>query len=151
MQPAWWLCGIRAHQRKNGLCLHFFLGESCPLALTLMPDTSIHPYMPLVTFNLLQGWIPQGVNLSKFLCGAFQEEMPENPTFFFPTDSTLTGFYSQKLWGLIFLALNPELHGQVWSWDPSLLVYPSVLHPPDVCLRPSHSTSPPLQPSYPSR
>ena len=33
--------------------LEFCLGESCPLVLTLMPDTSVSPPMPLAPFQLL--------------------------------------------------------------------------------------------------
>ena len=47
----------RAQKRDNGLCLPFCLGENCPPALALMPDTSIPPCTPLVPFKLLpQCW-----------------------------------------------------------------------------------------------
>ena len=36
----------RVQKRDNGLCLPFCLGEGCPAALTLMPDTSVPPCMP---------------------------------------------------------------------------------------------------------
>ena len=46
--------------------LEFCLGKSSPLALALMPDTSISLYMPLVTFKLLlQCWSPERVSLRK--------------------------------------------------------------------------------------
>ena len=41
------------------------------------------------------------------------------------TNSIPGGFCSQKLWRLIFLALEPGLEGLVWGWDSSLLGYPS--------------------------
>ena len=37
---------VRVQKRDNGLCPPFCLGESCPPALALMPDTSIQ-YLPL--------------------------------------------------------------------------------------------------------
>ena len=51
-----WLCGGMVQERYNGLCLPFCLGEGCPPALTLMADTSVPPYMPLVPFKLLPWW-----------------------------------------------------------------------------------------------
>ena len=72
-----------------------------------MGDLSVSLCMPLAPFKVLpQCWSPEGVSLSKSTCGALQEEMPENPTVS-SADPTPTGFYSQKLWGLIFLALRP--------------------------------------------
>ena len=45
------LCGERVQERDNGLRPLFCVGESCPPALALMPDTSVSPSMPLVPFN----------------------------------------------------------------------------------------------------
>ena len=45
------LCWGSVHQRKNGLCQHLYLRESCPTALTLMPDNSLSPCMFLVPFK----------------------------------------------------------------------------------------------------
>ena len=42
MAPACQLCGSvggRAQKRNSGLCQHFYLGKSGPLALTMMADT----------------------------------------------------------------------------------------------------------------
>ena len=36
---------------QKGTCSPFYLRENCPPALVLMPDTSVHPHMPLVPFN----------------------------------------------------------------------------------------------------
>ena len=63
---ALWLWGGRIQERDNGLCLPFYLGESCPPALALMPDTSATPCMPLVPFKLLlRCWSLEGVTRSK--------------------------------------------------------------------------------------
>ena len=55
---------------------------------------------------------------------ALSEESPENPTVS-SAAPTPTGFYSQKIWGLISLALEPWAGWLVWGWDPLLLKYPS--------------------------
>ena len=44
--PARWFCWEWAKKKKNGLCQHFCLGESCLPALALMPDTLVSPCMP---------------------------------------------------------------------------------------------------------
>ena len=63
----------RAQKRDNGLCPPFFLGQNCPPAPDLMPDPSVPPCMPLVSFKLLhQCWSSEGVNLSKSVCGFFK-------------------------------------------------------------------------------
>ena len=42
--------------------LEFYQGGSCPMALSLKPDTSVSPRTPLVPFQLLlQCWSPEGV------------------------------------------------------------------------------------------
>ena len=65
------LCGSMWGRAQKGyhataLPLEFCLGGSCPLALTLMPDTSVSPHVPLVPFQLLpQCWSPEEVSLHK--------------------------------------------------------------------------------------
>ena len=97
----------KAQKRDNGFCLQFFLeGRGVP-PLTLLPDISVPFCMTWVLFKVLpQCWSPEGIRLSKSFWSPPQEEMPENPTVS-SADPTPTGFYSQKLWGLIFLALEP--------------------------------------------
>ena len=58
------------------------------------------------------------------------------------TDSIPTGFCSQKLWGLIFLALEP------WAGGPGVgmgFLAPEIsllnFYPPQVCMEPAHSRS----------
>ena len=82
---ALWLCGERAQKRKNGLCLPF-----CPTALALMPDTSVHPCMPLVPFELLPlCWRSEGVHLCKSVCAFFKGNCLELQWFLPPTHSLL--------------------------------------------------------------
>ena len=113
-----------------------------------MPDTLFPLHIPLVPFKVLpQCWSLEGVKLSKSMCGALQEEMPENPMIS-STIPTHTGFYSQKLWGFIFLALEPWLGGLLWGWDPLLPRYPSNLYLPHEGVGSAHSASLTLCPSY---
>ena len=99
----------RAQKRYNVHCLQFYLGESCPPALALMPSTSVPPRRPLVPFKLLPWcWSPEWVTLNKSTCGArlFQRSLRSQ----FLPDPTDSGFggtaFFQKFWGLIFLALE---------------------------------------------
>lgn len=76
---------------------------------------------------------------------ALQEEKPEQPT-----EPTPTGFYSQKLWGLSFLALEPWAGWSGVGWNPSLLRCHPNLYPPHLGLGPAPfyiSLSLPLHPS----
>ena len=76
------LCGSvsgRAQKGDNVAAwpLEFYPGGSCPLALVLMPDTSVSPHMPLTPFKLLPWWwSPEGVSLqalsSKFIVVPFR-------------------------------------------------------------------------------
>ena len=78
--------------------------------LTRMPDTSLSPYMPLVPFKLPPRWqSSEGASLSRWVCEWVSwEELPGAPAA--PsTNPVPTCLHSQKLWGLIFLALG--------SWD----------------------------------
>ena len=61
-----------------------------------------------------------------------------------PTDSIPTGFGSQKVWGLIFLALEP--------WAGLELLTPKIyrpnFYPPHVGVGPAHSMSPSFLPVW---
>ena len=66
------LCGSVGSAKGQWPFLPFFLGESCPPASAMKPDTSVTPCMPLVHFKmLLQCWSSEGVSL-KNLCGFFK-------------------------------------------------------------------------------
>ena len=102
------LCG-RTHKKDNGLCPPLCLGESCPPAFALIPDSLVSPYMPLVPFKLLPWcWSSEGVNLSKSVCGFFKRNCLELPKFLPPTQSLL-----------VFAARN---YGNLssWHWNPGL-------------------------------
>ena len=65
------------------------------------------------------------------------------------TDYFTTGFCSQKLWGLIFLALKPGLEGLVWAGGlPAPEIPLPNFYPPQVDVEPAHPTSPPLLPVW---
>ena len=75
--------------------------------LVWMPDNSVPLYMSLMPFQLLpQLWSSEGVSLSKSLHKPFKRNFlgPRSP----PSHLAITpaGFYSQKLWGLLFMALE---------------------------------------------
>ena len=152
MAPACWLCGSvgvggRLQKRDNGICPPICLGESCPPVLTLMPDTTFSPCMPLVPFKLLP-WCQSSerVSLSKSVCGFFKRNCleflqflpPAHPHWFLHPEDMGTSLLSHG-------TLEPWTGGLVWGWDSSLLRYPSQI-PPHVGLGPACSTSPPLLP-----
>ena len=79
-----------AQKRNNGLCPPFCLGEICPPALALMPDTSLPPHMPLVPFKLLpQCLSSEGVNVSKSMCKPFKRHCLGLREFLSPTRALL--------------------------------------------------------------
>ena len=76
--------------------------------------------MPLVPFKLLPWlcWSSEWVCLRKFGVDTLRGTARKSSSFFFLTNSNPIGFYSQKLWGLIFLALQP------WVGVPSMGLAP---------------------------
>ena len=83
----------------------FYLRESCPLALTLMPDNSVLLHMSLMPFKLLLlCWSSDGILVST-LRGTAWDSISLSSTV-----SNPTGFYIQKL-SVIFLALEPWARG----------------------------------------
>ena len=76
--------GLRKGTRATAWPLGFCLGESCPLTLTLMPDTSVSAHVPLMLFHLLPHcWSPEWVSLCKFLicCEPFKNRCLKIPQF----------------------------------------------------------------------
>ena len=115
---------------RYGISLLALWGEGLEkgqwLLLSLMPDTSVSPCVPLVPFKLLPWcWSSEGVTLSRWVHVCIPQEELLRTLAVSSTDSIPTGFHSQKLWGLILLALNPGVRGLVWGWDSSLPRYPS--------------------------
>ena len=87
-----------------------------------MPDTSVPPCMSMFPFKLLPlCWSSEGMSQSKSVYRPFKRNSWDSRRPLSNSATTPTGFYSQKLWGLLFLALKPWAGDQVWSWDPSLL------------------------------
>ena len=91
MAPLCWLYGSvtlggRSSVKGRWPRPPFCLEESCPPSLSLMPDTSVSPYMPPVPFKLLpQCWSLEGVSLSKSLCGFFKRNFLGLQKFLLPT------------------------------------------------------------------
>ena len=124
----------------------FLLRECCPPALILMPDTSLFPCMSLVSFKLLLWfWSSEGVSLMMSLCGFFRRNCLRLQKFLPLTQSLVV--CGQKLWRLIFLALECWAGGLVWVWDFSLPRYLSqiFIH---MGVGPAHSMFMPLPPVW---
>ena len=119
---------VQGYKRHNCLCQHFCLGESSLPALTLMLDNSDPPHMALVPSKLLPWqWSSEAVSPKEACAWALQLGTAEVSVF----DSlNICWIYSQMLWRLIFLELEPCAGG---AWDPSLLRYPSDFHLPYMC------------------
>ena len=122
---ALWLCEAKVQKRDNGFCLPLRLKESCPLALALMPDTSVPPCMPLVPLKLLpQCWSSEGVSLSKSVCGFFKRNFLDSRSFFHCFNPCW--FLQPEVMGT-YLPGTGTLGwgGLVWGWDSLLPRYPS--------------------------
>ena len=106
---------MRVQERDNGLCPLFCLGESCPPALTLMPDTSGPPCMLLVPFKLLPWcWSSEGVSLSKSVYGLFKRICLGPEQFLPPTQSPLV--FADRSYGDLSY-WNPGQGDLVLDWD----------------------------------
>ena len=127
----------------------YFWEKAAPPALTLMPNGSVPPCMSLVLLSCCPStgaqrvWVPVSLN-----AGPLRLQKP-----FAHSATILAGFYSRKLWILLFLALESwawVLHGipgfsggtstaeislltflfHMWVWDQPILVSatPTSLH-----------------------
>ena len=127
MAPAGWLCGTVGMGSEKGQwpLPPFSLGEGCPPDLTLIPDTSVSPCMPLVPFKLLPPcWSSEGMSLSKSACHFVKVNCLGLKKFLPPTQSLLVftarsyGDLSSWHWnsglGTWFGAGTP--HSQDTSW-----------------------------------
>ena len=87
--------------------------------LALMPDASVSSSMPVMPFKLLpQCCISQGVSLKRWVhVWAPQDELLQAPAVS-SADSVTAGFCSQKLWRLIFLALERWATAPCWDFSP---------------------------------
>ena len=105
MALAYWLYGERTQQRDSDLCSPWCQTFQCTPT----------PYIPLASFKLPpQCWSSEGASLSGQVHMWFpQEELLRAPTAS-STDSISTGVCSQKLWGLIFQALES------WAGGPGV-------------------------------
>ena len=103
----------------------FLSVESCPPALTLMPDISVPPFMPLLPFKLLPWcWSSEGVSLSReSVCGFFKRNCLGLQKFLSSIQSLLV-FAARSYGGLSCWHWNTGLGGLVWGWGSSLLRYP---------------------------
>ena len=120
------------------------------LLLALLPNNSVLSHMSLVPFRLLPYcWSSEGVSPSKFVCGPFKRKAwgsrrPPSPSASIPSD-----FYSQGLWGLLFLVLEPPVGG-LGPFTPQGDLHsqdiPPNFKPPNLGVGPAHCSSLPLLP-----
>ena len=76
-------------------------------ALTLMPNNSFPTYMSVMPFKLLPlRWSSEGVSANKSVCRPFKKNCLGLQKFPSSSASIPAVFHSQKLWGLVFLALK---------------------------------------------
>ena len=75
--------------------------------LSLMPDTSLSPCVPLMPFRRLPWcWSSEGAILTRWVHVWVPQEELHRALSASSTNSIPAGFHSQKLWGLIFPALE---------------------------------------------
>ena len=92
--------------------------------LTLIPDTSAYPSMPLVPFNLPpHWWSSQWVWVGESMCGFIKRNCLGFHKFLPPTQSLLV-FAARSCGDLSSWHWNLRLRGLVWGWDSLLLRYP---------------------------
>ena len=116
----------RAQKGDNAVAwpLEFCLWGSCPQPLAWVPDPSISSHMPGI--SPATAWSPEGVSLhrSSVPWGPWKRRLLRIPVS--STAPIPTGYYSQKLWELIFLTLEPwagwyGVSGVPYSWGISIL------------------------------
>ena len=106
--------------------LEFYPGESCPPALTLMPDASFSSRMPLVTFQLLPWcWSPEGVSLVSPKSVVSLLRVEAWGSWFLLLLQPPLNFTARSYGDLSFWHWNPGLGGLMYGWDLLLLKYPS--------------------------
>ena len=107
------LSGDRS-EKEQRLLPTFFSGGKRPLALSLIPDNSVPPYMSFPFSLLPLCWSSEIVSLSKLVHELFKRNCLGFQQFLSPPASITTCFYSQKLWRLIFLVMEP------WAGGPGV-------------------------------
>lgn len=109
------------------LASRVLFGGISPMALTIMPNTSISPHMPSVPFQQMP-WCrsSEGMSLYKSLVhsGSFKRRLLRSCSFFHYPNAIV--FCTQKLWRLNTLSLEPWF-GWPGVWLRSLA--PEVLLP----------------------
>ena len=82
-----------------------------PPNFTLMPENSVSFCMSLVLFKLLyQSWSTEGLSLNKSVHGPFRRNAWDSSCHSSHSATIPAGFHSQKLWVVLFLALEH------WNW-----------------------------------
>ena len=117
--PACRLCGGKVQKRKNGLCQHFCLEKAAPPVLALMPDNSVPFSYVSGAFGAPAPALKLRGSLSTYVhVQVLQQELPGTPEAPHLIQPQSHWFYSQKLWGLLFLTLKP------WTKRPGMRLGP---------------------------
>ena len=110
--------------RSVALCSEGLEKGQWPL-LTLIPDSSVSPRMPLVRFMLLSWcWSSERMSLSESMCEFFKGNCLELQKFLLPAQSLLVSA-ARSCGDLSSWHWNPRLGDLMWTWDSSLPRYPS--------------------------
>ena len=138
-EPGWWSLrygarlpalsvgtGGGVHQRNNGFCQHFSLWESCfPSFFSEARQFNSSPDVS-GTFKAAAPMLePEGVSQSQPVHGSVKRNCLGFQQFPSSLASIPAGFYIQKLWGLLFLVLDPWTADLMYAWEPLLPRYPS--------------------------
>ena len=118
-KPSCQFCVGRAQKKDNGFSQHLSLGESCPPALTLMPDNICSCCVSLIPLELLpQCWISEQESLIKSMCNCFKKSDWDSRSPPSHSATIATCFHSHKSWGFLFLAMEP------WAGGPGVRLGP---------------------------
>ena len=115
-------------------------GQSCCLAsgglLGICPISTHFTHLPYATGTFLSVALVviHGAGAFVYIAGPLNGLFWEIRSLFSCSTFPSTGFYSQKLRGFLFPAL--ELCSLSWVWDCSLPRYPSSFYPPHVNMEP---------------
>ena len=137
MAPAYKLCGLSAQQRDNGLCLP----QTRHFSLSLDTTGTFQAATPMLH---LRG--SESEQVSPFV-GSIKGTASGSSSLLHQLNPT--GFCSQRLWGLIFLALKPWARG-AWceAGTPHSKISLLNFYPPHVGVGPACSMSATLLPVW---
>lgn len=118
MAPAFQLYGRKAKQNNSSLWQHTVWEETVPPVLTLMLDNSVPLPLSLAPFELLpQNWSLEPLSSVKSVL-PFKRNTWNSSSSLSHLALISTGWYSHKLWQLIFMVLEPWTGGSAVGLSP---------------------------------